>query len=71
MYLVIRHKTPLPFSYLQGRIENNIQLNVLITTDIKYLSFADNYVGDIRFIKYVIVLHISAIPHAANKLNIC
>jgi hypothetical protein len=65
MYLVIRHKTPLPFSYLQGRFENNIQLNI------KYLSFADNYVGDIRFIKNVIVLHISAIPYATNKLNIC
>jgi hypothetical protein len=43
----IRNKTPLPFLYLQGRFENNIQLNVLITTDIKYLSFADNYVRDI------------------------
>jgi hypothetical protein len=26
--------------------------------------------GDIRFIKYVIVVHISAIPHDANKLKL-
>jgi hypothetical protein len=55
MYLVIHHETPLPFSYLQGRFDNNIQLNILITTAIKYLSIGDNYVGDIQFIKYIIV----------------
>jgi hypothetical protein len=70
MYSVIHHNTPLSLSYPPGRFENNIQLNVLITNDIKYLSFIDNYVGDIRLIKYIIVLHITAIPDAANKLNI-
>jgi hypothetical protein len=51
MYLVICHKTALLFSYLQSRFENNIQLNVLIITNIKYLSVTDNYVGNIQFIK--------------------
>jgi hypothetical protein len=47
MYLVIGQETPWPFSYLQYRFEPNIQLNILITTNIKYLSFADNYGCDI------------------------
>jgi hypothetical protein len=71
MYLVMCHETSLQFSYPQVRFENNNQLIVLITTDIKYLSYADNYLGEIQFLKYVIVLHISTIPHAAINLNIC
>jgi hypothetical protein len=71
MYLVIYHKTSLLFVYLHRRFENHIQLIVLLPNDIKYLSFAINDVGDIQFIKYLIRLHISAIPHATNKLTIC
>jgi hypothetical protein len=71
MYLVICHMTPLPFLYLEARFKNYILLNVLITTVIKYLLFADNYVGDIQFIKDVIVLHISAIPDSTNTWDIC
>jgi hypothetical protein len=59
--------TPLPFWYLGGRFENLIQMKVLITTNIQYLSFTDNYVGDIQFIIYIIVLYISGIPYAAIR----
>jgi hypothetical protein len=70
MYLVIRHKSPLAFSYIQSRFENKIQLNDLITTNIKSLSFVDNYVGDIRFIKYIIVLQYLQYLTPLKKLNI-
>jgi hypothetical protein len=55
MYLVMSHMIPLLFSYLQGRFENNIQLIVVITTDIQYLSFLHNYVSDIQLIKYIFI----------------
>jgi hypothetical protein len=51
MYLVIHHKTGLLSWNLQCRFENNLQLNILITTKINYLLFPNKYVGDIRFIK--------------------